>query len=165
MTVGALIFVLMISSSMSVISIGEMDTINYDGTIAGGLVKIIHYHELTRWVLLFTIPVCLWWLSFIATAGEFIVSFASSVWFFSKEKRVLENPIRKGIYNMFWYHLGSLLLGSVLVPMFRLPKALMGWCRGKCGRRDESSCARGCCGCLYIYDRFIRYLSDDAFTY
>ena len=135
---GSVIFVMMISSSMAVISIGEQDTIEYDGTIAGDHVKIIHYHELTRLILILTIPVCLWWLSFIATAGEYIVSSASAVWFFSKEKGVLDSPIWRGVKNMFWYHLGSLLLGSILVPMFRLPKALFGWSRGKCGKRDES---------------------------
>lgn len=153
----------MMSSSMAIMSLGEVDRIEYEGDIPGDHVKVLHYHELTRWMLLFTIPVCLWWLSAVASAGEYIVSSASAVWFFSKEKRVLESPVWKGVQNMFKYHLGSVLLGSIVVPLFRAPKAIMGWIFGKLGR--DNCCSSVCCGCFRVYDGFMRYLSDDAYAF
>jgi solute carrier family 44 protein 1 (choline transporter-like protein) len=121
----------MLAACMATVTVGNYDTISYDGNFPGGEVKMIHYHENTRWLLIFIIPVFLWWLSFIATSGEFIVNSAAAVWFFSKEKSSLESPISKGISNLFKYHLGSILLGSIVVPMFRIPKAVLGWCKGR----------------------------------
>jgi hypothetical protein len=121
---------LLVSSSAALVSLGNVDEITYEGEIPGDEVKVIHFHTKTRFFLLFTVPMCFWWLSFISLSGEFVINSAAAVWFFSKEKSVLDTPIWKGFKNLFGYHMGSVLLASILVPMFRVPRALLGWCKG-----------------------------------
>jgi hypothetical protein len=69
---------------MAVMTIGNVDERTYDGSIPGDEVKVIHFHTSTRWLLAFTIPAFFWWMSFVATTGEYIVNSASAIWFFSK---------------------------------------------------------------------------------
>jgi len=138
---GGCVFVLMISTSMWAISIGDIDTESYK-EVPGGEIKIIDYYTSYRYSLLFIIPMCLWLLSLIITMGEFIATSAASYWFFSKEKTVLQSPIAKSVENMLKYHMGSLIIASILVPMFRSTKAIFGWCKGMF-RKNRTSCARG----------------------
>jgi hypothetical protein len=70
---------------MVLTSVGNIDERTYDGTIPGDNVKVIHFHQITRYASAFTVPTFLWWMSFIATAGEFVTDGAASYWFFSKD--------------------------------------------------------------------------------
>ena len=41
---------------MSISTVGDIDTITYEGSIPGDEVKVIHYHTNTRWCMLVIIP-------------------------------------------------------------------------------------------------------------
>lgn len=146
--IGAIFVVILAAASMATVTIGNIDEREYEGDIPGGEVKVIHYHTHTRLVLIFIIPMCLWWMSIIATSGEYIVNSAAAVWFFSKDKAILDSPIYRGFKHLVGYHLGSVILGSVAVPMFRIPKAVLGWCKGRLNKKRD--CCRRCCGASLI---------------
>ena len=166
--IGAIFVMALATSSMATVTVGNIDERDYDGDIPGGDVKVIHYHTATRVLMIFTIPMCLWWMSIIATSGEYIVNSAAAVWFFSKDKQILDSPILGGLKHLIRYHMGSIILGSIIVPMFRIPKAILGWAKGRLSK--NRGCCTRCCGgamicCFDSYERFIRYLSGDSLAF
>ena len=84
--VGLIVFTVMIGLCMSLISIGTIETESSRVfNVAGGEIKIIDFYTSARLGMIFIIPMCLWWLSFLSMFGEYIVASSASVWFFSKE--------------------------------------------------------------------------------
>jgi len=63
---------------MAITTVGNIDTITYEGEIPGDEVKVIHYHTNTRWLMLVIIPTCFWWMSLLATITEYIVGSSAS---------------------------------------------------------------------------------------
>jgi hypothetical protein len=168
MVAGAICVAALFYSTMNLVSIGNIDERTYEGEIPGGNVKVIHFHELTRLVLVFSIPAFFWWMSFIATAGEYVVGSSSAIWFFSKDRHHLESPIKRSIKNCFRYHLGSVLIASVLIPLLRLPMMIIAWAKGKAyyKRNILGRCLSCSCLCfLFCYEKLIRYLSSDGLAY
>jgi hypothetical protein len=131
---GACIFVLMIGLCLYAISIGDIDTVDTSvANVSGGEVKEINFSSYSRLLLIFFVPMCFWWLSFLSHVGEFVVSSAGSVWFFSKDKTSLDSPIILSLKNLFKYHMGSLLWACIIIPTMRTFKATTGWFKGQVG--------------------------------
>lgn len=49
---------------------------------------------------------------------------STSVWYFTRDKNYLNSPILRPLWYVTRYHLGSLLLGGLLIPIFWIPSAL-----------------------------------------
>jgi hypothetical protein len=99
-------------------------------SVAGGEVKIIDFSIYARLMMIFFFPVIFWWLSFLAYVGEFCVTSAGAIWFFSKDKNTLEYPILLSLKNLLSYHMGSVLWCCVIIPSMRTLKAVTGWLKG-----------------------------------
>jgi hypothetical protein len=67
------------------ISAGEIERYDYAG-VPGGELKRLSYHVSWRYAMIFFVPVCFVWILAVVAMGEFVVSTAASVWFFSKER-------------------------------------------------------------------------------
>jgi hypothetical protein len=165
--VGLIVLLFMLTMSIHIVTIGDIDRIDYNG-VPGGEIKIIEYYVGWRYILIFIVPICFLWLSIIVTIGEFICASSSSIWFFSKEKTALQSPIYTSINNLFRYHFGTIVLASIVLPIFRSLKAVLGFMKGELrGNRDCcSKCLTNtCCGCLNLHEMFFRYLNSDLLPF
>jgi hypothetical protein len=104
----------------------------------------------------------------IVTIGEYIVSTAASIWYFSKEKQVLLHPVTTALKNVVRYHMGSIVVASVVIPITRPIKAVLGWLKG-CIKTHNNCCCNSllcvCCGCLNLHEMFFKFLHSDAITF
>lgn len=90
-------------------------------------VPILPQGEVQRWsfsdaervLVFFTVGMVLWWLSFLVHAAEYITAALAAKWVFAAEERAILH-FQQALFELFRYHLGSVLLASILVPAGRL---------------------------------------------
>jgi hypothetical protein len=148
-------------------SIGDMNTIDEE-TVSGGEVKVIDFYWRERYILLFVIAVHVWWLTFVSTVSEYLVASVATFWFFSKDKAILKSPVATSITHLFSNHIGSIALGSILIPLFRLPRVIVSGLKGiasKCNLEMKKCCSVTCYPCLSLHESFLKYLVEDAYVY
>lgn len=73
-----------------------------------------------RVLVFFEVGMVLWQFSFFAHCLEFLAGTYATCRFF-EEEGVLA-PLKKGMWNLCRYHLGSVALAAVLVPCWRFPR-------------------------------------------
>lgn len=138
---GLIVFVIMLGLCLSLISIGTIEREDSDVfQVAGAEIKIIDFYTSARLGMIFIIPMSLWWLSFLSMLGEYAVASSAAVWFFSKEQNKLDSPIALSLKNLFWYHLGSILWASIILPPLRSVKAIIGSIKGM--TKSDNCCTK-----------------------
>jgi hypothetical protein len=148
-------------------SVGDMNTIDEE-TVPGEEVKVIDFYWRERYILLFVIAVHVWWLTFVSTVSEYLVASVATFWFFSKDKAILKSPVATSITHLFSNHIGSIALGSILIPLFRLPRVIVSGLKGiasKCNLEMKKCCSVTCYPCLALHESFLKYLVEDAYVY
>lgn len=130
--------------------------------------------------------IALIWLSeFILSCQQIVIAGAVSKWYFTRDReRDLDSPIYNSIKDLLFRHIGSVALGSFLITCFKLPRLIIQQVSLACcftvefilclqvttrlRQYDESRLARGAlqaCGCcLWVVERFLSYLSRNAYT-
>ena len=46
--------------------------------------------------------------------------------------------MEKVLSPLIKYHLGSIMLASVLIPLYRIPREMLAWCKGCCSTNEEN---------------------------
>lgn len=113
--------------------------------------------------------IALIWISeFILSCQQMVIAGAVSSWYFTRDRESLNSPIIKSIGELFCHHLGSVALGSFLITLFKLPRLVIQQITSRLRQHDESRLARSalqaCSCCLYVVERFLSYLSRNAYT-
>lgn len=104
-------------------SIGKIEEFE-DGDIPGGEAKKLVFTEEEKYVLAFNMLMFLWWMTFLITLAEFLFSFAVSIWYFCREKSNIYRPLWRAIKICFRYHIGSVVLASLLFFVFSFPRRM-----------------------------------------
>lgn len=74
----------------------------------------------------------------------------------------------ESITTLWKYHLGSILIGSILNPLLRLPRVLISGIKGKVKEADmhcANCCVTACCPFCYCHEKLFKYFSDNADAY
>ena len=109
------------ASVVYTMSIGKIEEIK-DDDIPGGEAKQLVFTEEEKYLLAFNMLMFLWWLTFLITLAEFIFSFAVSIWYFCREKSNIYRPLWRALKMSFRYHIGSVVLASLLFFVFSFPR-------------------------------------------
>jgi solute carrier family 44 (choline transporter-like protein), member 2/4/5 len=117
------------------------------------------------WFELFGI---VWVNSFQVALLQFIISYACAVWYFTADKSHLDRPIKRGIINGLFYHLGSLAFGSLILTFVILIKwfltLLSKTHKDVINANPVTKCLCGCVLCFVnCFERFIKYLDKQAY--
>jgi len=123
--------------------------------------------EVERWefsngprvLVIFDVFMVMWHFSFFAHVVEYIAGSAAAHWFIHSDRKRMF-PLHKALYQLFRYHLGTVLLASALVPFGRFPRLLFSGTRSLV--RYISKRAKAQCAC---YDPCFKYLTSDALAY
>ncbi len=108
-----------------------------------------------------------WTSEFILSCQQMVIAGAVSQWYFTRDKNKLNCPIGTSMRRLFLYHLGSIALGSFLITLFKLPRLIISYMEKKLRTYDNFAakcCLRCCVCCLWIIEKFIKYLNRNAYT-
>ena len=72
-----------------------------------------------------------WVSEFIFGCQSMIIAGSVSKWYFTRPKSALRAPICTAIYRLFFYHLGSVALGSFLIVLVRIPRYILMYLQDK----------------------------------
>ncbi len=78
-------------------------------------VKVVKTHFLLYEIHYFYLVMYFWWMGISIQFGRYVVASATASWYFTREKSVLNQPVRRGMKYCLRYHFGSLVFGTFLV--------------------------------------------------
>lgn len=71
-----------------------------------------------------------WFTQFLIGCQHFIIAGTVSKWYFTRDKTKLNSPMKTTYFNLFWFHLGSICLGSwiiTIIKTIRMSMSIMYW--------------------------------------
>lgn len=125
------------------------------------------------WIMIFGY---FWIMSFILSCNEFVIVVSTASWYFSNKEIPDDDgiPGDSEVWMGFWwiprYHFGSLALGSLLIAIVWIIRAVFEYVAKKVqDAAGNNAFTKGllCCVrcCLDCFDRFMRYLTRNAYIY
>jgi len=148
-------------------SMGEIITVPLPTTGISVNVRRYEYDAfITRsgWYFIF----CLFWtVAFIAALGEIIIAMSISKWYFSRNKSSVGNStFLESIGASAYYHIGTAAIGSLLVAIIRIIRAIVAKIQKKAAQMDNKfgEALLCCCQCcLWCFEKFIKFINKNAF--
>lgn len=121
LVIGVVVYTYFITLMIYQVSCGESEWEN-SPYIQQGEVNTWSFNDAERVLVFFTVGMVLWTFSLLIQATEYVTAYATKVW---TTTRPAPFRITKALYPLFRYHLGSVLLAAVIIPVGRLPRNLM----------------------------------------
>lgn len=110
----------------------------------------------------------IWTSEFILGCQQMVIAGAVATWYFSRNRDEVSCAVGKATYHLFFYHLGSVALGSFLITLFKVPRLILTYVISKMRKHQElkcvSWCLKCCICCLWCMEKCIRYLNHNAYT-
>lgn len=118
----------------------------------------------------------IWIIFFLISCNEFVVIVSAITWYYS-DKTIPDDDgipgdsdVRYGFWWSVRYHMGSLAFGSFILAVVWILKVIFEYVGEKLheatGGNSCTRCMLACCNCcLHCFDRFIRYLTKNAYIY
>lgn len=120
-----------------------------------------HLEYLPNAVMVFTmlygIFVYVWFLTFIVGAQYIIVAGAVSAWFFTRNKNYLDSPLRTSFLNFLKFHLGTVLVGSLIITIVDILRMVL---RGLAANSRTRWLVDCCCSQIIA---FLKLFSKNAY--
>jgi len=114
----------------------------------------------------------IWIISFIVACNDFVIIVSSITWYFSKKTDEGDGSasICTGFKWIAKYHCGSLALGSFILALVWIIRGIFEYAAEKLQDAAGENCCTKCmiwtCRCcLDCFDRFMRYLTENAYIY
>lgn len=154
-------------STVMLYSVGDFGKVS-----GGGLVKIVHWSETTRYLMVYEFFGLLWVMALILACNSFVIICAVSMWYFSHNSDTkATSSIFKGIVWIFRYHLGSLAFGSFLIALIWFIRIIFEYLEKKLkmegGAVVDNPFGRCmfciCRCCLDCCNRFVKYINTNAY--
>ncbi|XP_022673531.1 choline transporter-like protein 1 isoform X4 [Varroa destructor] len=106
----------------------------------------------------------LWWTRIFLACQHFIIAGSVASWYFSRYKNALGFPILRATSILVAYHLGSIILGSLLTSLMQLLRITLAVASKIAAHNRCSHCCTVCCSCcLAIFERFLKYINRNAY--
>ncbi|KAJ8964472.1 hypothetical protein NQ317_016595 [Molorchus minor] len=119
-----------------------------------------YYYELTM-VMKFThyynFAIYLWTSQIIVGIQYMVIAGAVAKWYFAKNKKLLDRPLRTSVFVTFLYHLGSIVMGSLIIIIVMIVRSLI-------SAAIRNRVIRACVDALLRpIERFLKYLTKNAY--
>uniref|UniRef100_A0A8D0L5P6 Choline transporter-like protein n=1 Tax=Sphenodon punctatus TaxID=8508 RepID=A0A8D0L5P6_SPHPU len=110
----------------------------------------------------------IWTSEFILACQQMTIAGAVVTWYFNRNKsNPPSHPVLSSISVLFCYHQGTVVKGSFLITVVRIPRIIFMYLYNSL-KEKESACARcmfKCClCCFWCLERCLRYLNQNAYT-
>uniref|UniRef100_A0A7S3RN90 Choline transporter-like protein n=1 Tax=Strombidinopsis acuminata TaxID=141414 RepID=A0A7S3RN90_9SPIT len=160
-------FGLWLGGFMTICSIGDIYV------TGGSQYKNVEWSSGTTTMVWFMIFGLIWTISFIISMNDYVIVVSAATWYFSKKSDggwEGHSDIWRGFQWGFRYNLGSIAFGSLVIAFSAIIREIMEYIGEKLREATgENCCVRcmvNCClCCVNCTDRFIRYLTENAYIY
>ncbi|XP_058454846.1 choline transporter-like protein 1 [Malaya genurostris] len=97
----------------------------------------------TRW---YNLLAFLWFCQFLIDCQHMVTAGSITAWYFTVDKSKLNSVMKRSFALLLWYHLGTVVLGSLLIAITNLFRLILRCVRCKkwCGS-GKTGCCAGCC--------------------
>jgi len=116
------------------------------------------------WLLLFYL---FWIMEFTKAISQIIIAMSAAKWYFSRDKKSIgSHTVIKSIRESIYYHTGTAAIGSLLIAVIRLIRAIVAKLQKKAQEMDNKvgQCILCCCQCcLWCFEKFMRFLNKNAY--
>lgn len=114
----------------------------------------------------YNVLVLLWVIEFIIGCQHMIIAGSVATWFFTRNKENMSSPITTAIGYLFNYHLGSVALGSFIITVFQIIRAILNYI-DETLKESQSEVAQAlykAFKCLFsCLQQFLQYLTRNAY--
>lgn len=115
----------------------------------------------------------IWVSAFLVSCNDFVIMVSAISWYFSRKTDGGEeghSNVWEGFHWIYRYNGGTLVFGSIILSFVWIIRGFFDWLGEKLHEKHhENACARCCLAtclcCLDCTDRFIRYLTENAYIY
>lgn len=110
----------------------------------------------------------IWVFAFILHMAHFIFGLATSFWYFERMQKKTAHPILQSTKWLFRYHVGSVAFGSGIIAMIwliQMALSMIARQQKNVGNKCGEYCIKCVSCCVSCFERFIAYLSKNAYTY
>eukprot|EP00054_Salpingoeca_dolichothecata_P015385 m.88649 g.88649 ORF g.88649 m.88649 type:complete len:654 (+) comp21466_c0_seq2:211-2172(+) len=108
----------------------------------------------------------LWGSQFMLACQAVTIAGAVATWYFTRDKSRISSPVRKSVWHVARYHLGSVALGSLLIALVKLARVILGYIQKKYGK-NAGSLARfilACMACcLWCFEKCLKFMNKNAY--
>ncbi|GLH03077.1 Choline transporter-like protein 1 [Gryllus bimaculatus] len=119
--------------------------------------------KVARWYNLFAL---FWLVQFCVGCQHMVIAGAVSKWFFTRDRNSMGCPIARSFWNLIRYHLGSVALGSFLIALVQIIRAILKYVESKTKASENavSRCIfRTCQCCLWCFEKVLQFFSRNAY--
>lgn len=160
-----------------VLSIGKVQAFGPSDGALQGVMRNFHMSFIEKAMLGFYAFVAVWGFELVMAVDSFVFAYVTSRWYFkgsdAKNLKIISNFVFwRGYYLAWFYHLGSLVLGSFVLAFFRPLRLFLLFLQFRmeafadsgsmvpAQARNISAC---CCCCLKCWEGLVRFLNDEAY--
>lgn len=122
--------------------------------------------QLMKFARVYNLLILLWVIEFIIGCQHMIIAGSVATWFFTRNKDNLSSPISTSISYLFNYHLGSVALGSFIITVFQIIRAILDYIDTTL-KESENEVAKAfykIFKCLFsCLQQFLQYLTRNAY--
>ncbi|XP_051868574.1 choline transporter-like protein 3 isoform X2 [Pristis pectinata] len=109
----------------------------------------------------------IWTSEFLLACQQMTIAGAVVCYYFNRDKTNLPSyPILASISRLFNYHLGTVVKGSFIITLVRIPRIVLLYVHSSL-KGKENTCARcllKCCQCcLCCWEKWLQYLNQNAY--
>lgn len=122
--------------------------------------------QLMKFARVYNILVLLWVIEFIIACQHMIIAGSVSTWFFTRNKDNVSSPISTSIGYLFNYHLGSVALGSFIITVIQIIRAILNYIDEtlKESKNEVAQSLYKAFQCLFsCLQQFLQYLTRNAY--
>ncbi|GKT18240.1 Choline transporter-like protein [Aduncisulcus paluster] len=147
---------------------GDDNKMSY-GTPEDGGSRVFDLTNQDIWILLALLLIGLWFLFFSVGLSQIVVAGVISTWYYAGDQRDEMGACspRKFLSIGFWYHLGTVAIGSFLIAFMTWIRIMFEYLASKIESKDQNEmisfaikCVRCCLACL---DRFLKFITKMAY--
>ncbi|EGR33911.1 solute carrier family 44 protein member 2, putative, partial [Ichthyophthirius multifiliis] len=138
-----------------------------EGQIDGNKVKTMEFSKFSYAMAIYDIFMFFIWMFFLLGFRDIYISYCLCIWFFTKRKDTVKIPRWVVFKQIFRYHLGSVVMYSLVSACVTFPKLIMkSFIKSLSGLPQYSNTVRylqTCCKCMIdFYEIFLRYFSKHS---
>ncbi|XP_005105171.2 choline transporter-like protein 1 [Aplysia californica] len=108
----------------------------------------------------------LWITQFIIGCERLSVSGAVALWFFTRDKKTLHNPLLTSVGRLIRYHLGSVAFGSLIIALVSLVRMILSFIEGRLSGSENlvAKVFLKCLTCcLWCFEKILKFLTAQAY--
>eukprot|EP00051_Salpingoeca_urceolata_P006769 m.89580 g.89580 ORF g.89580 m.89580 type:complete len:652 (+) comp14976_c1_seq3:89-2044(+) len=109
-----------------------------------------------------------WTSQFILACEEMTIAGAVAYWYFTFDKKTVKRTVRRSIWHVLRYHLGTVAFGSLLIAIVKFLRAVLQYIERRLRRKGSTGrlvvlMLRCCSCCLWCFDKCLKFLNKNAY--